>query len=163
VAGVWTNDPAIPAFALDLARHELSAFEVAAVPRRSRTAPLDASLDLEAPCAFDEAVMLRRYAYPVHELAEGQTALEPRATALLVYRDAACDLRYLELTPLAASILERALAGDPLGAAIRAAAEAHGVVLDARVLADTSALLADLAERGVLLGRSVGATTMRRP
>jgi hypothetical protein len=162
-ARTWPGDASVPAFALDLARHELSAFKVASMPRRARSVRVDASLDLDAPCVFDEAATLERYLYPIHELAEGQTELAPSPTALLVYRDREHEPRYLKLSPVAATLVERALRGEVIGEAIRGAAAAHGAVLDAALLEGTAKLLADLAERGVLLGRPANATTMRRP
>ena len=159
----WPSDPSVPAFALDLARHELSAFKVASMPRRARALPVDASLDLDAPCIFDEAATLERYDHPIHELADGQTELAPSPTALLVYRDQEHEPRYLKLSPVAATLIERALRGETIGDAIRGAALSHGADLDADLLEGTAKLLADLAERGVLLGRPSNATTMRRP
>ncbi|NUO50061.1 MAG: DUF2063 domain-containing protein, partial [Polyangiaceae bacterium] len=103
----WPGDTTVPPFALDLARHELSAFTVASMPRRASAARVDASLDLDAPCVFDEAATLERYDYPIHELAEGQTELAPSPTALLVYRDHEHEPRYLKLSPVAATLIER--------------------------------------------------------
>lgn len=158
VSGIWPNDPNVPPFALDLARHELAAFRAASAPRPAGRA--EPSLDLDAPCLFDESVSLSRYAYPVHELAEGEATLEPAETALLVYRDAEGESRFLKLSALAATIVEHALSGSTLGNAIKRSATEHGVPLTDALLAETAALLADLAERGVLLGRPAGPTTM---
>jgi hypothetical protein len=69
--------------------------------------------------------------------------------ALLAHRDATHTVRWLELTPLAAALFERLAAGLRLDEAVAAACEAT----DARFEADAVAsLLADLGERGVLLG-----------
>jgi hypothetical protein len=78
---------------------------------------------------------------------------EARDVALLVYRDAEHMLRYLDLTPAAAAILERMLRPDvTVKDAIVEGATASGVPVDDALLVGTSKLLADLADRGVLLG-----------
>ncbi len=159
-AETWPGAEGIPPFALDLARHELAAFQATSAPRRPAGRPVVAALDLDAPCSFDESVSLSRHDYPVHELALGQSTLEPAPTALLVYRDGEGDARFLKLSPVAASIVEHALEGVALGAAIQRAARSNGSVLSEAMLAETASLLADLAERGVLLGRPAGPTTM---
>jgi hypothetical protein len=61
-------------------------------------------------------------------------------------------VRYLELTPFAAGLLERLLEGQTLREAVEATAAAHGSLLEPSLLEATARLLADLAERGVLLG-----------
>jgi len=163
VAPRWAADASIPPFALDLARHELAAFRVASAPPHLGGGAVEPALELDRACVFDEAAELTRYGYPVHELAEGQTALEPSPTALLVYRDAEGEARFLRLSPLAASIVEALLGGAALGPAIQGATAAHGVEPTPTLLQETATLLADLANRGVLLGSLAGATTMVRP
>jgi len=70
---------------------------------------------------------------------------------LLAYRDASHDVCWLELPPLAAAVIERIARGEALGAAVRGACAEQGVEPGA-VLPDVARLLADLAERGVVLG-----------
>jgi hypothetical protein len=70
---------------------------------------------------------------------------------LLAYRDAAHVVRWLELSPLAAAIVDRLLEGDPLAPAVGRACADHDTA-PAAVAADVARLLADLAERGLLLG-----------
>jgi hypothetical protein len=60
-------------------------------------------------------------------------------------------VRWLELTPLAADVVERLAAGEPLGAAVVAACETHAVA-PAAVGGDVARLLASLGDRGILLG-----------
>jgi hypothetical protein len=74
-----------------------------------------------------------------------------RDVHLIGYRDASHTVRWLELTPLAASIVDRLASGEPLGVAVERACAASAV-LPATVLADIVKLLADLGARGVLLG-----------
>ena len=89
---------------------------------------------------------------------DGDGAPARRDVQLLAYRDAEHVVRWLELTPLAAAVLERLVAGEPLGAAVEHACQAHRVA-PAAVLPDVARLLADLGERGVLLG--AGPSTAR--
>ena len=79
---------------------------------------------------------------------------EPAATptVLLAYRDPAHAVRYLQLTPLAEAVVATLLAGETVQAAVQAGAAAEAAELDAERLTRISALLADLAERGVVLG-----------
>ncbi len=155
----WRADASVPPFVPDLARHELSAFRAAAAALRSRGAqPVTPDLDLAAPVVFDEAVALERYDYPVHEIGDDDRSVPARPTRLLVYRDAELDVRYLALSAIAATIVEELLpAGDrpgrPLGEALRSAAAREGLALGPALLEQTATLLADLAERGALLGR----------
>jgi hypothetical protein len=96
-----------------------------------------------------------RYEWAVHELPaalEDRSAPAERSVALLVYRDAEHAVRFLELTPTAAAVLEQLLAGESLREGIARACAALGLTMDDSVLADTARLLADLGERGVLLG-----------
>jgi len=154
VAPRWADDARIPAYAVDLARHELLHFEVAAAPVPREPPKLD-EVALGRPLVFAEAKRLARYAYAVHELpGELDDRSEPRVheIALLVYRDPEHAVRYMELTPLAAAILERLFAGTALDAAVAPACASLGVTLTNDVLADTARLLADLGARGVLLG-----------
>jgi len=147
----WNNDPDIPAFLPDLARHELLAYEVAAA-RRPLEVPFDAALELERAVVFHESARLARYDFPVHELGSEDRCLEPRKTWLLVYRDADHEIRTLSLTELAAEIVERLLAGQPLRDAIVGSSLDGNATLSPELLQDTARLLADYAERGVLLG-----------
>jgi hypothetical protein len=148
----WRADPGVPAYLPDLASLELAFFAVAASESTGAPGPGDVALD--RPIAFGASARLLRYAWAVHELPADEDAREPppqRAVQLLAYRDDAHAVRWLELTPLAAAIVERLLAGEPLGAAVERACAALGTAPQS-VAADVARQLADLAERGVLLG-----------
>jgi hypothetical protein len=73
---------------------------------------------------------------------------------LLAYRDADHAVRWLELSPLAAEILERLVSGQALGSSVERACASRGVAPSA-VLENIATLLSDLGERGVLLGARV--------
>jgi hypothetical protein len=69
-----------------------------------------------------------------------------------VYRDADHATRFLELTLLAALILEELFAARPLAEAIVLACKRANAAVSEEVLGGAARLLADLGERGVLLG-----------
>jgi hypothetical protein len=150
---LWRGDAAVPAYLPDLAAFELAHFAVAASEASGeRREPGEIALD--RPLFFGASTRLLHLGWAVHELSsdEGSTEEPPaRAVKLLAYRDADHAVRWLELTPLAALLVERLLAGEPLSAAVTAACAATGGAPHA-VMPDVARLLADLGERGVLLG-----------
>ena len=154
---LWERDPAVPGYLMDLARHENIQIEIGAMQAAGAAEGLG-ELDLKAPVRFIDAARVARYDHAVHELADDpddRTAPEKRPTALFVYRNPEHEVRYLELTPLAATILERLLRDrQTLEQAIVGACESQGVALDQPVLDGTAQVLADLADRGALLGGS---------
>jgi len=150
----WSADARVPRWVMDLARHELTAFVVGTAPHLPEPPNL-VDLDLAKGVAFASTARLDGHAYAVHQLAAGEddrTLPEERAVALLAYRDAEHRVQWLEVTPLAHAVLERLMAGDTLQAAIREGCAQVGIPMDDGALASIAALLADLGERGVLLG-----------
>jgi hypothetical protein len=152
-ASEWARDPEVPPYLLDLARHEALHIRVAAAAPEPREARPSLALD-EVPC-FIEAAVLSRSGYAVHRLPEAlsdRSEPERADTTLLAYRSPEHEVRYLELTPLAAGLLERWLAGETLSSGLTNAAAAASTQIDPALLEATARLLADLSERGVLLG-----------
>jgi hypothetical protein len=150
----WASRADVPAYAADLAAHELGEFQVGALPAAPVRAPLG-DLALDRPLVFAEAQRLARYCFAVHELPEDiddLTAPTARAVCLLYYRDAAYDIARVEIDPLPARILEALVAGLPVAQAIATACREMGAEVTNGVLADTARLLAELGEHGVLLG-----------
>jgi hypothetical protein len=126
---------------------------VAASESRPRAAP-PGDVTLDRPLTFADSARLVRYEWAVHELSADVLATDVparREVDLLAYRDAEHKVRWLELSPLAAAIAHRLLAGERLEGAIGAACEEHRTA-PAAVATDIARLLADLAKRGVLLG-----------
>jgi hypothetical protein len=153
----WKNDAQVPAYLVDLAALELAQFAIAA-SEASRSPSQPAELALDRPLAFTGSMRLLRSAWAVHELPADEKATDPpaaRDVTLLGYRDASHEVRWLELTPLAGEVLTSLAAGEPLGPAVERACASHGVAPGA-VLPDLAKLLADLGERGVLLGARAG-------
>jgi hypothetical protein len=154
VAARWTSDPSLPRYLYDLARHELLGFEVAA----ARTDPVPAGLGdlaLDKTALLGSGIAVVRYGFAVHLLPfelDDRSLPEERIVTLLAYRDQAHETRYLDLSPSAAAIVEGLLANKTLGAALRDAALETNVPLDDSFLVGSAELLADLGERGVILG-----------
>lgn len=146
-------DARVPAWALELARHEALDVLVGSLAENPGPGALS-ELDPERGLAFSATARVVRYAHAVHRLsADPEDRSEPERvpTALFVHRNADHEVRYLELTPLAAAILERLLAGESLRNALEGASAELGVPLDAGVLEGTARVLAELAERGAVL------------
>ena len=154
IAPRWSAASDLPAWLAALARHELIAHDVAAAPASPPVAARPFTLD--ARLVFDASARLVRHEFAVHELPDplGPADVPRREhTALLVYRDREHAVRYLQLSPLAEALLDALLLHDALvEAAIRRAAADTGAALDGDTLARVSALLADLSDRGALLG-----------
>ena len=154
----WRADASVPSYLVDLAAFELAQFAIASSPS-SRAPESPAELSLDHPLAFTDSMRLLRSAWAVHELPEADDATSApaaRDVTLLGYRDAGDTVRWLELTPLAGDVVTRLASGAALGVAIEQACVAHGVT-PAAVLTDVAKLLADLGERGVLLGARAAA------
>ncbi|MGH7438813.1 MAG: DNA-binding domain-containing protein [Polyangiaceae bacterium] len=149
----WRADPSVPAYLTDLASFEIAHFAVAA--SEANTSGSGArEVALDRPLAFSPSSRVLRYRWAVHELPDDEEDREvpaERAVQLLAYRDADHTVRWLELTPLATLILEKLQSGESLGPALTSACESMGT-RPADVLGEVAALLADLGERGVVLG-----------
>jgi hypothetical protein len=112
-------------------------------------------LDPDRGLFFSATARIVRYGFAVHRLSGDPTdTSEPErvGTALFVHRNPEHEVRYLELTALAAKILERLLAGETLRLALDLGTRDERVSLDAAVLEGTARVLSDLAERGAVLG-----------
>lgn len=145
----WRLDDSLPAFLVDLASHELLDPEVGDCVGGGEPVR-DSPLALDRPVALDGSVRLARYAFAVHRDADPPAA-EP--TALLAYRDRKTQrVRLLELTPRAAALCARLLAHEPLQTALTGACQDIAETLNDEYLAAMASFLADLGERGILLG-----------
>ncbi len=149
----WRANARLPAWITDHAELELVDFTIGVAPRPAPPPEL-ADVAIDRPLVFADPKRLIHVAWVVNRMDRDDLTTEPerRDVAILVYRDAEHRSRFLELTPLAGAILERLLAGDPLGTAMKTACASKDHPLDDAVLAGAARLLADLGERGVLLG-----------
>lgn len=151
----WPTKPEVPVYLLDLARHELLWVEVAsAFDDDAEAVTPDVSLD--ARLVFRKSAAVARYRHAVHLLSDDTNDhAEPATgeTAILAYRDPDYQVRYLELSPVAAHIVERLLCDHAtLKSAIFEGCAAVGVAVDDAVLGGVVAMLTDLTERGVVRG-----------
>jgi len=159
----WLRDPQVPEYLGDLARHEALQVEVAsllALPKNH----VPAELSLEEGVEFIDAVRLVQYAWAVHTLPDDETNRElPErgAVSLLVYRSPEHEVRYLELGAFAHALLS-SLLDDRLSLrlSLNASAARVGQTLDDALLTRAARLLAELAERGALLGKSAPSSAL---
>lgn len=149
----WRTDARVPPWLADYAELELVDFTIGVAPRPAPPPPL-ADVTADRALVFGDPRVVVHLAWAVHDVPASDVKAVPerRAVHLLVYRDAEHCTRFLDLTPLAAAILERLFAGRPLAQAMVEACESAGHPLDDSVLGGAARLLADLGERGVLLG-----------
>jgi hypothetical protein len=151
----WAADDSVPNYLADLARHELLQLTVRNAPGGGE-APTDAPVALDRPLRFDGSARLMAYDHAVHRLpskTSDRTVPTAEPTRLLVYRDPDHKVRYLELSAFAAAALVHLIDGrQPVAAALQAGASDLGRALDDDALAAAALLLADLAERKVMLG-----------
>ncbi len=154
IAPRWRNDERLPPWLVDYAEYELVDFTIGVAPRPAAPPPELLDVAPDRPLVFADPRALVKLEHAVHLVDASDLAATPdaRAVHLLVYRDAEHRTRFLDLTPAAAAILERLFAGRPLANAMVEACQAAGLGLDDTVLAGAARLLADLGERGVLLG-----------
>lgn len=160
--------PEVPAYLLELGRLEAAQIEVAAAPERRRLLrDADARstearpdvdgepLALHRGVAFAPSCRLLRFRHAVHELPEDvddRRSPLARDTILFLYRSPEHEVRYLELSPVAAALMVRLLEGAPLSRGIADACATSGVPMDELTLAGAADVLADLARRGAILG-----------
>jgi hypothetical protein len=160
------TDARVPPWALELGRHEALDVLVGSMAEPPRPSELP-ELDAERGLAFTGTARVVRTAFAVHRLSAGaddRGEPERSPTALFVYRSPEHEVRYLELTPLAAALLERLLAGETLRAALEGATRALAMPLDAPVLEGAARLLSELAERGAVTGaREAGPPHLQNP
>lgn len=140
-----------PAWLRDALTYEALVHAVAYAPPATPE-PAD-ELSMEAPVVLAPTHARARLSHAVHRAPPGATP-EARPCALWIYRD---DTRHvvetLELSPLAADVLD-ALEdrGCTLTEAVTAALSRHGGAASAAFIEGFATFLADLVERGVLLG-----------
>ena len=143
----WEADPTLPPWLAELAKFEVERFELAGALDEPPPLALG-SLDLDRPVALRGPLRLVRSAWSVQR----PPPCEREPTALLLYRSLDFHTQVVELSPAAGAIVGRLLAGEPLRHAIEGGCADAGIAADDSALAGTAAVLADLAERGVLLG-----------
>lgn len=155
-AANWPTDPEVPTYLVDLARLEILDNEVDAAPDPPPPPGMLDSLVLDRPLVWNGALALATFEHAVHTLPtdiDDRTEPARQTTRLLVYRDTSHRVRTLALSALALQVLRRLVEhGATVQQAIPEGAAAAQEAMDGEVLGRLSALLTDLAERGVLRG-----------
>ena len=146
----------LPPFARELAHYEWIELALTIDPARIEDVAADPHGDLLAgiPVVSPLAHVLD-YAFPVHRLSPDQAPTDAPAarTHLAVYRDRRDDVRFMELNPLTALLLQQLRDQTRPGVQVLdAIAHANPKLDAATVQAGGAAILADLRERDVILG-----------
>ena len=148
----------LPAYALDLARYEWAEVETA-YSFEDASATEVGPFDMHRVAVLSPALRLIDLAYPVHRMGtpSHDDAMAPAPFSLCLYRDPRThEVEALELTPITAAMLSSMQRHDAtLTEVVRNAAVAVGATVDTAFVDALSRLLADLIERGVLLGSLV--------
>jgi hypothetical protein len=145
--------PIFPTYVLELA--ELEATRIVVAAAREQRSENKLELDLELGLAFSEASRVLSFEHAVHKLPDNEddrSIPQARPTHILSYRSEENAVRYLELSLVAATVIDGLMNGRALGPAIKQACNKVDQPLTDEVLAGTAQLLADLAERGVITG-----------
>ncbi len=130
--------------ATSLAHYEVRRVQVAAAAQYKGPEPTE--LSPLRPLIFQPAVALYRSRFDIIG------KLEEKLTLLLLYRTAQHDVEFLSLSEGDYALIQRLLAGEPLGSALTDSAKAEGRELDESYLSEATALLTRLGEQEVLLG-----------
>ncbi len=147
------GDLAVPPYVWELGQLEAARVLVAAAPETHARDDID--LDLHRGLIFSEATTLLRFSHAVHKLSEDLDDTESPGiipTQLLCYRSPTHDVKVLDLSPLAALLIEHLMQGASLESAVQGAAKQMNEPLSGELLTETSRLLGDLAQRGIILG-----------
>ncbi len=150
----WTDGSRahVPPWAAELAQYELALFEADSAPP-SPTASTSAVAEVHLGSRFGKAegATLVSYAHAVQYVGDEEDDFEPpplQETLLVVSRDPDGRVQTTSLEPIAFHVVENLFAGQPLGDAVRVAAEHAGTELSPALLEETAQTLAELAAAG---------------
>ncbi len=146
-----------PPFLRELAHYEWLEIETMMDKREIDDEPVDATIGcLDGMPVLNPIARVQSYAYPVHRIGPDFQPQEPPAqpTYLVVYRDRNDDVRFMELNPMTARLIELiANAALESGRAMLAQIAAELNHPDpAVVMAGGDQILQELHTRGVLIG-----------
>lgn len=148
-----------PPWTLALAAHEWLRLEVSFAHEEEGAAEVHAvgELSFERPAVLTPSHRIAQVPYAVHRVPDDVPAdleLDDGPFSLCLYRDPVThEVRVLELSPIAAAILEEVAPGKlTVVEAVRVAAERAAFTIDGPFVGAFAELVADLHERGVWLG-----------
>lgn len=150
----WRARGLVPEYVIELARHELLTIEIAASLDDENKSNID-EVHLETRFRFRQSTRLVHYAHAVHRLSDDEsdrTEPERGDTWVLGYRDDEHRVRFLELTRLAAAVVEKLMQGECLRDAATNGCASIGMEPNDEALANIAILLDDFEQRGVLIG-----------
>lgn len=150
----WEEDPEVPAYIPDLARHELLRLDVKNSPKGGESAT-EEKIDLEKPIVVEGSAVVMRYAYAVHKLPKARTDRtqpEQTETCLIAFRGPDQKTHYIDCKLWVAALIERLIEGKTLKESLFGALESVGMELDDDILSRTAVVLADFSDQGLLLG-----------
>lgn len=142
----------LPAWLPELAHYEWA--ELAVDLMEAEAAPHAPEGDLRhRPVVLNPALMNLAFQWPVHRIGPAYRPRKPQPTWLLVYRDRADAVQFMQLNPVTARLLQL-LAGRPLAgeAACRVLAQELQHPEPQQLVAFGLPLLAQLRAQGVVLG-----------
>ncbi|WP_020650532.1 HvfC family RiPP maturation protein [Solimonas variicoloris] len=147
--------PPLPAYAAALAHYEWLEAWLAAAPDPAEPGPLRDGDLLDGVPVLSPLVVLQAYDWPVHRIGAALQPAAPLAVPvfLLLNRDAAGTVRFLEVDALGAALVDSLRRAPQRSgrAQLSALAAHHGLAPDVAFAAG-GALLARLRERGAILG-----------
>jgi hypothetical protein len=156
---IWpttTESASFPPWMIELARHEWALLDVSYIGEEEGALRADVGeLRMDRPAVLAPAHRILRAGWSVHRLGlDGDASVVVEGTfALCLYRDSLThQVRALELSPVAAGLLEGVDAGGPLVEVVKRVAAQNDAVIDEGFVAAFSDLIADLVERGLWLG-----------
>jgi len=151
------NRESDPPFLLELAHYEWVELSLELDEREPDDEAFDPEGDLlDGVPLLSPLVRVLSYRYPVHRIGPDFQPAEPpeQATHLLVYRNPAYDVKFVQLNDVSRHLLARIM--EPGSETGRCLLQEIAAALDhpepGRVIATGAALLEDLRNRGVVLG-----------
>lgn len=144
--------PPLPAWFMELAHYEWAELAVDVMDVAVPSVDADGDLMTGRP-VLNPALLNLAYAWPVHRIGEAWRPRKPRATHLLVFRDARDDVQFMELNPVSARLVALLQEGGRSGTdACRAIAAELSHSRPGDVLVHGAATLHELRDAGAILG-----------
>ncbi len=142
----------LPAWLRELAHYEWTELAVDLMacppPRHEPAGDL-----MHEPVVLNPALFNLQYAWPVHRIGPGYRPRKPRPTCLVVFRDAAEEVRFVETSPVTCRLLALMVEQPASGTAVcRRIAEELQHPAPTQLMDFAAPLLDDLRRQGIVLG-----------